>query len=139
MQHASLVVHYKNKYPRGNVFATENSLDVYNENGDHVVALRRDGASGSLTCQSEALGCVDRHDLAPIPKDARIFKVMKDGKIGLDDEAEERKSLSSKMAKDGRIQSMDEIANESKKAPSSDASKKGTASSLDESASKKSK
>lgn len=84
----SLYLHYKNKYPGGSVRSSEASLDVYSASGEHVIAMRRDG-SGALVDQSEALGLRDRHDLAPIPKDARVFKLV-DGKIGKSEEAAER-------------------------------------------------
>lgn len=84
----SLIVHYKNKYPKGRVHASDSSLDVFNDKGEHVIALRKNGA-GQMLDESEALGLRDRHDLAPIPKDARVHKVV-DGKIGLSEEAEER-------------------------------------------------
>ena len=85
----SLYLHYKNKYPGGQVHSTESSLDVYSASGEHVIAMRRDG-SGSMIDQSEAFGLRDRHDLAPIPKESRIHKMV-DGKIGLSEESEERK------------------------------------------------
>lgn len=87
----SLYLHYKNKYPGGQVRTSEQALDVYSASGEHVVALRRDWA-GSLVDQSEALGLRDRHDLAPIPKDARVFKLV-EGKIGKSEEAAEREKL----------------------------------------------
>lgn len=87
----SYLLHYKNKYPQGQVRSSESSLDVYDKDGNHAVALRKDG-NGHLGDQSEVLGCSDRHDLAPIPKDARIFKLI-DGKISQDEKAEERMKL----------------------------------------------
>lgn len=87
----SLILHYKNKYPGGSVRASDQALDVYSSSGEHVVALRKNGA-GQMVCVSEEYGLRDAHDLAPIPKDARVHKLV-DGKIGLDDQAEERKSL----------------------------------------------
>ena len=85
---SSFHLHYKNKYPGGQVQSSSHGIDVYDADGNHAVALRADGA-GSLVCQSEALGCSDRHDLAPIPKDARLYKMV-DGKIAKDDKFEER-------------------------------------------------
>lgn len=84
----SYAVHYRNKYPGGMVQLSESALDVYDKNGDHVVALRKDGA-GMWVDKSEEFGCKDRHDLSPIPKASRVFKV-RDGKIALDEEAEDR-------------------------------------------------
>lgn len=87
----SLVLHYKNKYPNGRVSFTDSSLDVYSESGEHVVAMRKNGA-GQMICVSEEYGLRDRHDLAPIPKDSRVHKLV-DGKIAHDEMAEERKKL----------------------------------------------
>jgi hypothetical protein len=83
------LAHYKNKYPNGRVLSSDSALDVYNEEGEHVVALRKNGA-GQWMCESEALGLADRHDLSPIPKDSRVHKVV-DGKLGYDEHAKERK------------------------------------------------
>ncbi len=84
----SWVVHYKNKYPGGKVQASENAIDVYDVQNNHAVALRKNGA-GQWVDESEKFGCVDKHCLAPIPKDARVHKVV-DGKVGLDEKHEER-------------------------------------------------
>lgn len=81
-------VHYLNKYPGGSVRSSGSGMDVYNAEGEHVVALRQNGA-GQLLDESEALGLRDRHDLAPIPKEARVYKI-KDGKIGKSEEFEDR-------------------------------------------------
>ena len=73
----SLVAHYMNKYPRGQVISTDTSLDVFVD-GAHKVAMRKNGA-GQFVCQSESLGCDDRHDLAPIPQNTRAMKCYVDG------------------------------------------------------------
>lgn len=85
----SLVVHYKNKYPGAEVRSSESGLDVYMD-GKHMVALRKNGA-GQFVCRSEELGCEHKHSLAPIPKDARLYKEI-DGKISKDEKFEERKA-----------------------------------------------
>jgi hypothetical protein len=87
----SLYVHYKNKYPDGQVHMSESSLDVYSKSGEHVVAMRKNGAN-QMVCVSEELGLRDCHDLAPIPKDSRLFKI-KDGKVSKDEMHDERKKL----------------------------------------------
>lgn len=84
----SYFVHYKNKYPGCRIFQSEEALDVYTAGGEHAVALRKNGA-GQWVDISEKMGCRDRHDLAPIPKDARLFK-MRDGKFSADEAHEER-------------------------------------------------
>lgn len=104
----SWVIHYKNKYPGGRVISGENSLDVYNASGEHCVSLQK-GGDGGFHCVSADMGCIDRHDLSPIPKDSRVFK-LKDGKIGFDEESESRKDLSKKFAKNGKIQSCEELS-----------------------------
>ena len=101
----SWAVHYKNKYPGSQVLHTEDSLDVF-KNGEHLVAVRK--IQGSWMDKSEELGCKFKHDLAPIAKDARIHKLDKDGKIGLDDQAEDRKKVSASWPEDGRIESQAE-------------------------------
>lgn len=84
-------VHYMNKYPQGRVSASDSAMDVYDSEGVHCVALRKDGG-GNLVDRSEELGCKDRHDLSPIPKDARLYKLdPKSGYIVKDEKFDERK------------------------------------------------
>ena len=106
----SVIVHLKNKYPDGKVFSSETTIDVYNASGEHVIAIRKDG-NNDWHCKSEEMGLSGRFCLAPIPKDARVHKLHKDGKIGLDDLAEERKEKRKAFqCKDsGKIKSMDEL------------------------------
>lgn len=92
----SYTLHYRNKYPKGHVQATENAVDVYDHEGSHCVALRKNGA-GQWVDESGAQGCLDKHDLAPIPKDSRLFKEeVKDGaatgRIIKDEKYDERTS-----------------------------------------------
>lgn len=103
----SYIAHYRNKYPGGQVQASEHSLDVYDAEGRHVVALRKDGA-GQWMDKSEEFGCEHAHCLSPIPKDARVHKIV-DGKLGLDEYAEERMEFSKAFAEDGRVPSCDEL------------------------------
>lgn len=86
----SLVAHLKNKFPTGKVFAGEDFVDVYSEAGDHIIAVRKDGA-GSWRDLSKELGLTHELCMAPIPKDARVWKLKKDGTLGLDELAEERR------------------------------------------------
>lgn len=97
----SWVVHYKNKYPGSRVVQSENAMDVYDSSGEHVVAMRKNGA-GQWVCESEKYGCVDCHDLAPIPKDARVHKVQ-DGKVGFDEKAEARKEARKGLMRGNKI------------------------------------
>lgn len=85
----SVHIHLKNKYPGGSVIAKEESIDVYNADGEHVVALRKNGAQQMIDV-SEEHGLRDKFDLAPIPKDSRVHKLV-NGKIGFDNEHKERK------------------------------------------------
>jgi hypothetical protein len=115
-------IHYLNKYPGGSVESSESSFRVYDKDGDLRVALVKDGG-GSWADISAEEGLPDRHDLAPIPKEARVHKLVKgvvghdrDGKdvhgevIGLDDKAEERKKSREEFADEsGRIMSCAEL------------------------------
>lgn len=118
------VVHYMNKYPDAKVIASDNSLDVHLKDGTHAVSVVKNGA-GQWHDQSAEMGCRDRHDLSPIPKDARCRKVV-EGKIGVrrsegkeievlgevighDDQSEERKKLRVQFMIDGRVLSCDEL------------------------------
>jgi hypothetical protein len=103
----SWAVHYKNKYPGARVFASDDACDVYSADGEHLVAVRRAGHGGWVDV-SEEMGCRDRHDLAPIPKEARIYKLQKNGCIGLDEKADARKAWSKGIEGD-RVWSLDEI------------------------------
>lgn len=103
----SVITHLKNKYPGAQVFSSENAIDVYKD-GEHLVALRKNG-SGQMLCESERLGAKDTFCLAPIPKDSRVHKVI-DGKLGLAEEGEERKSLSKKFQdSNGKVLSCKEL------------------------------
>ena len=104
------VVHLKNKFPDKKVSADENSVDVYDADGSHYLAVRKDGG-GSWRDVSEELGLPGRFDLAPIPKEARVHKLHKDGKIGLDERHEERlaKRDQFKCKESGKIKSIDEL------------------------------
>lgn len=103
----SLVVHYKNKYPGADVSAYDDGLDVF-QGGEHKVAIRKSGA-GQFVCVSEEMGCSDRHDLSPIPKDARVHKVDEKGRIALDEKSEERKKMRSDFIHGGKVLSCDEL------------------------------
>lgn len=104
-----LYVHYKNKYPLARVEARESSLDVYSQDGEHLVAVRKNGA-GQWADHSELLGCRDRHDMAPIPKDSRLYKhCPKSGAVIKDEKFSERKGLVEKFVDGERVCSCDEL------------------------------
>lgn len=95
-----------NKYPGARIHATDVALDVFL--GDrHVVAVRKDGAGGMVDVSAE-LGCRDAHCLAPIPKDARVHKIV-EGKIAQDELADERRVKGRRFVKDGKVLSCEEL------------------------------
>jgi len=103
-------VHYLNKYPGGHVECSDSSLKAYNSEGKLCVAIEK-GGDGGYHDRSEEYGLEGRHDLAPIPKDARVHKVS-GGKISRDEEADEREELAGEFLRDGRIASCDELKKE---------------------------
>lgn len=94
----SYAVHYKNKYPDCSVQSSENSLNVYSKDGDHLISLERNG-HGQWVDRSEENGCSDKHDLSPIPKETRRFKLYANGMIGKSEEFEERSDFVKKHVK----------------------------------------
>lgn len=117
----ALFVHYKNKYPGGRIEFGDDYLDVYDADGAHRVSLHKNGA-GQLVCRSEQLGCVDKHDLSPIPKESRLWKVGKkdvldkEGKkvgeleaVVKDEKYDQRLESVKKYLKDGKVCSCEEI------------------------------
>jgi len=107
MSFKSYFVHYKNKYG-GMVHMTDSSLDVYNQEGEHCVALRKNGA-GQIVDASKEFGCKESHDLAPIEKKFRAHKLFKDGSIGKDEEYLSRSEECKKAYKDhGKVYSESE-------------------------------
>ena len=104
-------VHYMNKYPGAKVFESLSSFDVYSADGVHVVSMLKNGA-GQWVDVSEELGLEGKHDLAPIPRDARVHKV-KDGKIGLDEKHQERvKARDDFRDESGKIKSIADLKKE---------------------------
>lgn len=101
------VVFYQNKYPGGRVVASESQIDVFCKEGHHCVSLAKNGA-GQWQDNSEEYGLKHRHDLAPIPKDARPKKVVA-GKIGKDELHDERVELAEEFEADGKILSCEEL------------------------------
>nr|BFD59648.1 hypothetical protein CKG001_17550 [Bdellovibrio sp. CKG001] len=93
----SFVVHYKNKYPKARVEHNEDQLNVYAQDGSLLVALKR-GGGGALVDVGEQLGAKDKHDMSPLPKNARVHKLTVDGKIALDEEHADRKPVAVALA-----------------------------------------
>ena len=99
-------VHYMNKYPGAIVTHSENQLDVLSSEG-LLVALRRNGHGMIIDAGAEC-GASDKHDVSPIPKDARVFKLYADGSVKKSEEAAERLVSAKKLAVDGKILSISE-------------------------------
>lgn len=102
--------HYMNKYLGGYCEESDTSFKVYNGEGKLVVALAK-GGDGGWHDKSEEMGLSGKHDLSPIPKDARVHKIV-DGKIGRDEEADEREELRNEFERDGVILSCEELKKE---------------------------
>lgn len=105
----SLIVLLKNKFPNHLVVPQgANGADVFGQGAEHVLCIR-DGLD-----LSAEMGCTHLHCAAPIPKDARVHKLLSvDGKdvIGLDDKAAERlESRKKYINDDGHIPSCFDLA-----------------------------
>ncbi len=100
------MVHYMNKWG-GHVESSDSSFRVYDAKGKLVVALEK-GGDGQWHDKSEAMGLIGRHDLAPIPKDARVRKMV-GGKLAFDEHAEERMKLAGEFERGGCIASCDQL------------------------------
>lgn len=90
------LVHYKNKFPGCQILSSANSFDVFAKNGAHLISIEKNGM-GQWMDVSEEKACLSKHDLAPIPKNSRVWKLFRDGKIGLCEEAKERALIASKI------------------------------------------
>jgi hypothetical protein len=109
----SYVVHLKNKYPGAQVHSSESAIDVYHQ-GEHVVSVRKD-ANGHWNCAKDDVGARDKFDLAPIPKDARAFKLYANGKVGPSEEFKEREEKQLEyLAVYGKVPSNAELEAEAK-------------------------
>lgn len=106
----SYVAHYKNKYPGAKIEFSESHLDVTDADGVLRVALRI-GGGGVLLDKGEELGATDKHDLSPIPKNARVHKLFADGRLGVDDLASERRVAAKVLAEahGGKVPSILEL------------------------------
>ena len=61
------------KYPGGSFYAYDDSIDVHDADGKHVVALRKNGA-GQMVCASKEHGCEGVHDLSPTKAQVEAIK-----------------------------------------------------------------
>lgn len=105
----SWVVHLMNVFIGAQVIATETAIDVI-VNGAQHLAMRK-GGDGHWYDASAELGLPGRFSLAPIPKEARVYKLLPDGSIGLDEHAAERKKLRDafRCKKSGHVLSCEEL------------------------------
>lgn len=104
----SYVVHLKNKYPDANVYESSSSIEVERA-GVQLLKLQKN-AHGGWDDVSEEYGLPEKFDLSPIPRDSRVHKLAKDGKICLDEKHEERKKKSKViLKKHGKIPSQVEL------------------------------
>lgn len=99
--------HYLNKYPGGRVEYSEDKLEAFDAQNQRRVSLRLDG-NGRIVDVGSETGASDKHDLAPIPKNARLFKLYADGRIAKSEEFSERLESSLELKKAGKILSIDE-------------------------------
>lgn len=104
----SLLVALKNKYPNCLVIPQgENGADVFEPlEGTHLCAVR-DGHD------APQFGARDEFSLEPIPKNARVQKLLKDKSgrayIGFDDKAAERLEKRKELIRDCKIPSQAEL------------------------------
>ncbi len=85
----SFIVHYKNKYPNARVEYSDNHLQVLSKDGEVLVSLRR-GGGGSLIDFQKQDGAKYAHDLSPIPKNTRVYKLTHEHEIEKDEESQDR-------------------------------------------------
>lgn len=115
------LAHLKNVYPGGHVDLREDSIDAFDAEGKHRVALRKNGA-GQWTDVGSMVGASDKFSLDPIPKEARVWKHYSkygepghDGGVRLSEEHEERAAFVKSVMVDGRVPSIAELAKAEKK------------------------
>lgn len=109
----SWLVHYTNKYPGGRVEAMQRDMIVYCAAGKKRVQLWKNGADMWVDVSADHL-CVDSHDLAPLPKEARAFKLYADGRVGPAEEHDDRVKVAQELARHpiggpGKVPSLDEL------------------------------
>lgn len=108
----SLKVHYLNKYPGCAVRSSDSSFDVYSKDGGHLISMSKNGA-GQWLDRSEEEGCLEKHDLAPLPIDCLYYKLDREGKIVRHDDAELNESVRSEVVKKyGKVPSIEVLAKE---------------------------
>lgn len=101
------LVHLKNQFPGSTFSSSENHVDVTDIDGNLRVSLRKNGA-GQIYDAKDETGALEAFSLDPIPKNARVYKLYADGRVGLSEEAAERKLVAKKIAKAGKVLSIAE-------------------------------
>lgn len=103
----SFAAHYSNKYPNGHVDYDESKLTAYDRYGRKRVAIAV-GGNGEIVDRSAEVGALDKHCLAPIPKNSRAFKLYPNGKLGPAEEYQERIQVGAAIAVQGKVLSLEE-------------------------------
>lgn len=114
----SWLIHYTNKYPGGRVDVLQRDIVVFCAQGKKRVQLWKNGVDMWVDVSADHL-CLDRHDLAPLPKEARAFKLYGDGSVGKAEEYEERIKVCQALASHpiggpGKVPSVDELSKAAK-------------------------
>jgi len=100
----SWYVHYKNKYPDAHITFSDDSFEVHGK-----LALRKNGG-GSWVDISEELGLPEKHDLSPIPKEARVYKVCpKSARVIKDEDGARREKARSEFIRGEKVASCEEL------------------------------
>lgn len=73
--HHSARKHYQSKYPGGKVHANETSVNVYDKQGNHCVAVEKTGA-GIWRDASAEYDCKHSHCMAPLSEVSHEGKIL---------------------------------------------------------------
>lgn len=104
----SFVVHYKNKYPTATIDHSDNHLRVISAKGEILVSIKRGGGGVLVDCQNEDFAR-DPHDLSPLPKNTRVYKLTADHSFAKDELATEREPVAKRLFETyGKVPSIDE-------------------------------
>ena len=95
----SYIVHLQNKYPGARVMASDSSVVAYDQEGNALAAVAKDG-NGVWGDAKRDIGARDSFSLDPMPKNARFRKLFDDGSIGDSEEAKVRKPIAQSLASD---------------------------------------
>ncbi len=90
--------YYLKMYPGGRVQATDTSMDIFDKDGKHMVAIRKNGA-GQWVCQSEEHGTEHRHRLDPDAHPCPTY----DKETGKRTNADDDKKVASAVGPTGKV------------------------------------